>query len=297
MTISFAEAYAAAQAYLSTRSTKFPKLSKFLSEENRQVLTITYAFFRLADDMVDVDHVSLEQFRAWRAQAARPADEQNDPLVAAWAYIRGKLNQRYAENILDGIQADIDKRRYDTFDELTRYNYLVGSSIGLLGLPYIGIRPGHLEDAAPYVEKMTMALQLTNLLRDVGADLADDHIYLPADKLALFGLTYADVEARRCDARFKNLMRHLIGITRQIFSEAWPGLGYFSLAGRLFSGLGILTWQALLDEIEAMDYDVFNTRVRLPTTKILWLLATRWPAVVWPRTGRSTASETIGVGG
>jgi len=295
--ISFADAYLAARTYLFARSRKFPKLSKLLSEENRQVLTIAYAFFRIADDMVDEEHVTLEQFQVWRTQTRRPPEEQSDPILAAWAYMHGKLNQRYAENILDGIEMDIYKSRYDSFDELLRYNYLVSCSVGLMGLPYIGVRPGQHEQAAPYIEKMTMALQMTNLLRDVGADLKDGRIYLPADKLAQFGLTYADIEALRCDARFKNLMRHLISITRQMFVDAWPCLSYLTPIGRLFCGLGIATWDVLLNEIERIDYDVFSTRIRLPGKKMAWLMLTRWPEFVWPRVGPTEETKTVEVGG
>jgi len=295
--MSFNEAYAATAAYLATRSSKFPKLSWLLPAEPRQLLTITYAFLRMSDDMVDEEHVTQEQFRAWRAQAARPAVEQTNPILIAWASVRDRLNQHYIENILDGVEMDIYKRRYSTFDELLHYNFLVSCSVGLLGLPYVGIRPGEIDRVAPYMDKMTMALQMTNLLRDVGADLETDHIYIPADKLSLFGLTYADIEARRCDARFKNLMRHLIGITRQMFVEAWPGLHYFSTPGRLFCGLSISTWDVLLDEIERIDYDVFNIRIQTPRKKMAWLMLTRWPEFVWPRVGPTEDTKTIQVRG
>jgi phytoene synthase len=108
-------------------------------------------------------------------------------------------------------------------------------------------------------------------------------IYLPESELAAFGLTYADIEARRYDDRFQRLMKHLTEIARNHYAAAWPMLDLFTDSFHLAGGFGLMISRSLLDEVEAHAFDIFKNRIKIPRWKIFWLLATKWPAIYWTK--------------
>ncbi len=287
---SLCEAYAAAERYVRRRSQTFRLVASFLPPNKRQATWVTYAFFRRIDDLVDQERISLVDFRAWRRQAMRPAVEQSDPILAAWADVRERftIDPKHIQDLLDGVEMDLSPRRYETLDELYEYCYRVASAAALLALPLVHLRSGvTLAEAEPYVAKMGIAVQLTDILCDVREDAEANRIYLPKSDLATFGLSYANVEARVFDDRFKRLMQRMVAVTRKLFVEAWPMLGYFSGLERLTTGLGVTIFRAYLDEIERLDFDVFTHRVDFTRLKKIGLLLTQWPAIAWPERANS----------
>lgn len=275
----------AVERFVRERSRTFRYASALLPPERRYALRVAYAFFRMADDMVDRAARSPAEFHAWRDQAMRPAGEQSDPVLAAWAMVRERyaVNPTHVQNLLDGIERDADRQRYAALADLHAYCYRVASSAGLMIIPIVGLRRGAtFVQAEPYAAKLGLALQMTNILRDVGEDLRQGRIYLPEAELAAFGLSYADVEAQVHDERFRQLMAHLIRATRRLYAEAWPGLGLLSSVGRVAIGVGALVYYALLDEIARLDYDVFTRRARPTLFRNIRTVITGWPAVAWP---------------
>jgi phytoene synthase len=279
------EAHAAA-ANLTTRDSTIMRItSMFFTPEHKRAAHAMYAFFRTADNLVDEGHVSLEQFRNWRRQSQLPIEQQTDPAIIAWADIRTryKLGFAYEEAALDGLELDLTCHRYETMDELKQYCYDVAVAPALLSMSIIGFRPGvTLEQAKPYMENMGMALQLTDMIRDVGQDAGIGRIYLPKSELAAFGLTFADIDARRYDERFKRLMQHFTNITRNYYSACWPILDMFTDSFRLAGGVGLVLNRLLLDEVERRGFDVYP-RIKIPVWRRLGLLAAKWPAIYWTK--------------
>ncbi len=279
------QAHAAASAFVRRRSLlHYP--SVFFTPQHRQAAHAVYAYFRLADDLVDEQRLTLEQFRAWRSLSQQPIQNQTDPFMLAFTDIRARysLDPAYEQAILDGLELDITCHRYETLDELKKFCYGVATAPFLLAMAIVGFRPGvTVEQAKPLIESLGMAMQLTDILRDIRDDLRLGRIYLPSSELAAFGLTYADIEAQRYDDRFKKFMQHFTAIARDYYKAGWPVLDLFPSSFRLAGGFGLLICRALLDEIEAREFDVFSKRVKLPKWKIFWLLATKWPAIYWPQ--------------
>jgi 15-cis-phytoene synthase len=260
--------------------------SMFFTPEHKQAAHAVYAYFRTADNLVDEGQVTLEQFRAWRELSRQPIEKQTDPLMIAFTDIRSRyhIDPEYEQAVLDGLELDMACHRYETLDELKGFCYNVATAPFLLAMLIVGFRPGvTLEQARPYMENMGIAMQLTDILRDVGDDLDMGRIYLPKSELAAFGLTYAEIEAKRYDERFKQLMKHITDIARDYYSAGWPILDLFPDSFRLAGGFGLMISRSLLNEIEARNYDVFSKRVKLPKWKIFWLLMTKWPAIYWPK--------------
>ena len=283
--LTISQAHAAASDFVRTRPMMHIP-SMFFTPEHKRAAHAVYAFFRTADDLVDEQHVSLEQFRAWREQSLLPIEKQIDPFMIAWTDTRAHYNIDFAyeQAVLDGLELDLACHRYETLDDLKRYCYGVSTAPFLLAMSIVGFRPGvTLEQAKPFIENMGMALQLTSIIRDVQEDLSVGRIYLPKSELAAFGLTFADIEAKRYDDRFKRFMRHFTGIARNYYTAGWPILDLWSGSFRLAGGFGFILYRTILDDIEAREFDVFTNRVKFPVWKMFWLLASKWPAIYWPK--------------
>jgi phytoene synthase len=133
------------------------------------------------------------------------------------------------------------------------------------------------EDALPYAIKLGVALQLTNILRDVGEDWAAGRLYLPLTELAEFGLDETDVNAGRISDSWRAFMRFQLARVRQLYEEAQPGVQLLNSDGRLAVSAAAGLYRGILDDIEAHDYDVFNRRAHISTAEKL----KRVPAVWW----------------
>lgn len=284
MKIDIEQAYNAAAAYANRRGPIMRIVSRLFMPEHRRAAQAVYAFFRTADDLVDEEHISLEQFRAWREQAQRPIEQQTDPFIAAWVDTRMRYNIPiyYEQSLLDGLELDLTCHRYKTLDELKKYCYGVSVVPFLITLSVVGFRPGvRLEQAISYVEDMGIAIQLTDVMLDIDDDLRLGRVYLPEAELAAFGLTFADIESRQDDERFEAFMRRFAGIARGHFISGWPVLDFISNAIRLALGLGFILYRTSLDEMEARNFVPVD--LQKPGWRILRLLVTKWPAIIWTK--------------
>jgi len=129
---------------------------------------------------------------AWRERALAPHPPDDDPVALAWADTRAcyRIPLRYAEQLIEGVAADLGAVRYATFDDLAAYCYGVASTVGLMSMHIIGFSG---PEAIPYAVKLGVALQLTNILRDVAEDWRMGRLYLPLDELAAYGLGEGDI--------------------------------------------------------------------------------------------------------
>jgi phytoene synthase len=194
----------------------------------------------------------------------------------AWAETRTRygIPREYAEQLLEGVAQDLTKTRYANFDELAHYCYGVASTVGLMTMHIIGFSGS---EAIPYAVKLGVALQLTNILRDVGEDWENGRVYLPQDELAAFGLTEADIAAGQVTENWRQFMRFQIERNRQLFEEAMPGIVMLGQQGQFAIAASAELYQAILESIEANDYDVFSKRAHLSGSEKL----KRLPGIWW----------------
>ena len=170
--------------------------------------------------------------------------------------------------------------RYPTFDALAHYCYGVASTVGLMAMHIIGFES---TEAIPYAVRLGVALQLTNILRDIDEDWRAGRVYLPQDELAAFGLTEGDIAAGRVDDRWRAFMRFQIQRTRSLYDEAMPGIALLDKDGRFAITAAAELYRGILDDIELNDYNVFGRRAHMTT----WAKLSRLPAI-W-RLSRSLA--------
>lgn len=256
-------AFAATEAVIRKHSKTFYFATSLLPSAARRAIRSLYAFCRASDDLVDCAETTQQDLDAWRAEVNLPSDQQTNPLLLSWTLVREHypIDRRYEQDLLDGIGMDINFKPYATWDELQQYCYQVASTVGLLSMPVIGYAKGSSFDkAAPYAIKLGIALQLTNILRDIGEDAQRGRVYLPEEDLKAFGLTSADILRGVYDERFIALMKFEIQRARRLYAESLPGISLLSSAARPAVGAAALLYKAILDVIETNAYQVHTHR-------------------------------------
>ena len=267
--------FRAAEQSIRVHSKTFFFATALLPRLERRAVRALYAFCRATDDLVDVDKASPEQVEEWRTKVKLSPEKQTEPILYTWALSRHHfdINPRYEDELITGVKFDISPRIYSTWEDLEVYCYHVASTVGLLSIPIVGLRKGvEFDQASPYAIKLGIALQLTNILRDIGEDAQRGQVYLPESDLAMFDLTRADILAGVNDERFHALMKFEIERARRLFAEALPGIPMLSFSGRLAVGAAALLYRAILDEIEAIRYRVFHFRAHTTGRKKLTML-------------------------
>lgn len=274
---SLRQAYRQAEKITAQHSRSFYLASALLPEEKRSAVRALYAFCRIVDDIVDEssDTRQGDQLEYWRSMVKTASFEENDLVAAAWAdtLARYHIPRHYALQLIDGVARDLCQSRYQTFKELTTYCYGVASTVGLMSMHIVGFTD---VSAVPYAIKLGVALQMTNILRDVGQDYRNGRLYLPREELALYGIPEADIAQGRTTNNWRQFMRFQIERTRQLYQESWAGIKILEREGRLAIGAASMFYQGILDEIEKHDYDVFSARQALST----WGKLTRLPALL-----------------
>jgi phytoene synthase len=283
------ESYAHCHSVTALHSRSFHLASALLPAPKRQATRALYAFCRVTDDLVDRSTGDIEaNLRAWRQRVSTWHPPADDLVAVAWADTRAHYHipQRYVEQLIEGVARDLRQNRYDTFEDLTTYCYGVASTVGLMSMHITGFAG---PEAIPYAVKLGVALQLTNILRDVGEDWRADRVYLPQEELAAFNLSEADLAAGRVDERWRAFMRFQIARTRRLYAEAHPGIALLNPDGRFAIAAAASLYSAILDDIEAHDFDVFGRRAHVSG----WGKLRRLPGIWWQTTGRPWATRSI----
>lgn len=268
--LSVATAYADCRAITRQHSKSFFLATRLLPPAKRLAMEALYAFCRTSDDTVDTTENAGPALAHWVAlinQSMPPADQ---PVLVAWTDTceRYQLPCDLANELLAGVAMDLSIHRYETFAELWVYCYRVASVVGLLSMRIIGHQPG----AEAYAIRLGIALQLTNILRDIGEDAQRGRIYLPLEDLRRFGLSEADILGGVRDDRFRALMKYEIDRAEHLYRASWPGVVLLNRDGQMAVAAAALLYRGILQKIIENDFDVFNRRAHLSTAEKLLLL-------------------------
>ncbi len=270
------QAYAYCEALTAEHSRSFSLASRWMSGDKRRAVRALYAFCRTTDDIVDCAQGDAAQaLAAWRERALSPEPPLDDPVALAWAdaRLRWRIPLHFAEQLIDGVARDLRPTRYDTFADLAAYAYGVASTVGLMSMHIIGFAG---PAALPYAIKLGVALQLTNILRDVAEDWQAGRVYLPREDLAAFDLAEADLARGQVDDRWRAFLRMQIARNRRLYAEAEPGIALLNRDGRFAVAAASGLYRAILGDIEAHDYDVFSRRAYVGTLGKLVRLPGIW---------------------
>jgi phytoene synthase len=255
-----------ASAITRESNTSFYYSFSLLPKPKREAIHAVYAFCRYSDDIVDDDgdlHRKIARLRRWRIELNRALrGVSSSGLLNQLSAVARRFNipVEHFYDLLRGMEMDLTTTRYRTFDELLQYCYLVASTVGLMCRKIFGYRT---ESTRDYAVNLGIALQLTNILRDVKDDARRGRIYLPLEDLARFGYSEDDLLHCRYTPAFRSLMEFECARAREYFDRARAALHdedkRFFFAARVMGSI----YAHILRRIESAEYNVFDRRISI----------------------------------
>ncbi|EMA35420.1 phytoene/squalene synthase family protein [Halobiforma nitratireducens] len=258
--------------------------TRFLPERVRHATHVLYAFFRIADEVVDdakgvppaQQRDELETLRA-QALGEQPAE---DPVLEAFCELRERhdIADKELEEFVDAMVTDIDKDRYETYAELESYMRGSAAAVGVMMTAIMDLEPELEEAALPHAIKLGEAFQLTNFLRDVREDIVErDRIYLPQETLREHDVSETELENFEYSDRFAAAMKAELERAEELYREGVAGIRYLPADCQLPVLLAAVLYAEHHSLIRARNYDVLSSEPSLSTGRKLWCLAkTRW---------------------
>ena len=266
--------------------------SVFLPQPKRRAVWAVYALCRIVDDIVDeemnpdtpqIGHLSgsstpKQELDYWRSSLERVYERggAGDNVVQrAWSDLleRYPVPLRPVLDLLDGVEMDLSINRYQSFDELYLYCYRVAGTIGLLTSPIFGYQD---EKALQHAVDLGVALQLTNILRDIGEDARRNRIYLPQDEMQRFGYTESNLMTGVVNDAFCELVRFQMTRADDYYQRSQPGVSLLSPDCRLAVRLSGTLYRGILDRIHLNNYNVFTKRASVPLKTKLAAASQYW---------------------
>ncbi len=257
-----------------------------LPQAQRRAIYVAYTFCRYCDDSVDAER-SVDQKLVMLSDLRTKLDQcyhghADDLVFLGLADVAEKYDipQEYFQEVLSGVESDLVKNRYQSFEELRQYCYQVASAVGLICIHIFGFSAPRAKDHAV---DLGLAMQLTNIARDVKEDLEIDRVYLPQDELARFGYSEAELLAGVVNEPFIELMRFQAQRARGYFDSGFQLLPYLSHRSRACPAVLGQLYSRVLDGIEDVEYDVLHHRVSLSTAEKVRVTAQTWLTSMLPR--------------
>jgi len=246
----------------------------FLPKERRRAITALYAFCREVDDAVDETSdagVAMSKLTWWRTEInamlagnpTHPVTRALQPHMAVY-----QLDGAHLLAIIDGMEMDLTQTRYLDYIGLQRYSWHVASVVGILSASIFGVTS---PDTRAFAEKLGLAFQLTNIIRDVGDDARKGRIYLPVNELQQFGVTAADILNARYSDKFVALMQFQYERAEACYEEAMAMLPKEDRRAQRTSLIMAAIYRTLLKEIQQDGFQVLNQRISLTPIRKLWL--------------------------
>jgi phytoene synthase len=264
------EAYAEVERITRERARNFAFGIMVLPKPKRRAIAAIYAFAREVDDIAD-GHAPTEEKRAALEELHHRLDEMpgDDAKWVALADARARfpISAQALHHLVDGGLIDLDRQRYETFDELRDYCSHVAGAVGVACIGVYGA------DQPQTAESLGIALQLINVMRDVREDWELGRIYLPQDELAAHGVTEEDIAAGRVTPAWQALMAYQGARARAYLGDGLALLRSLDRRSAACVGTFAGLYRATLEQIEASGYDVFNGKPRLSVPTKLRIVA------------------------
>jgi len=267
--LSLAESYDLCRRVQKAHSRTYYFSTRLFPAEVRPRVHALYAFMRFADEIVDTPHdlppgaqlSVLDELEA-ETMAAISGESVPNPVLRAYAdTVRAcGIDPETITAFMESMKMDTRVFRYPTYSDLEVYTYGSAAVVGLMMCRVVGMDEGK---ADRHAGALGVAMQLSNFLRDIGEDWRRGRVYLPLEDLARFGYTEQDLASGVVDERFVQLMRFEIDRARRLYEAADEGMGYIPRGRRLPVIVARELYAAILDRIEAQQYDVFSRRAQI----------------------------------
>ncbi len=284
--MSVGAAYARCEKVARRSASHFYPAFLILPRAQRRSMYALYAFNRLTDDIADGPGETAEKRRAldrWQHTLNDALSGMPHPVLSALhdTVMRFDIPPTHLHSVIEGCRLDLEQATFSRFDDLYRYCTLVASSVGIACIHIWGFRdPAALQHA----ESAGVALQLTNILRDLGEDRDRGRVYLPLEDLERFGCDPQRICSDAACPAYQELMRFQVERVKRFYKDAEPLDDMLRPTGRAVNRMIVQTYRRLLLCIEAAKFDVFSKRVRVPKREKLQLLMQSVPVRMgWAR--------------
>ena len=270
---------------MSSRATSFYYSFLALPAKKREAIIAVWDFCRAVDDAVDeaTEGEGENALVRWREEVGR-LYEGREPATPQGLGLRPFL-QRFNlprsafEDLIDGVAMDLEHRRYETFEALRQYCLRVASAVGLICVEIFGYRDVRTRD---YAIELGIALQLTNIVRDVASDLERGRVYIPLEDLQRFGCQEDDLRAGVVTANVQSLLMFQCARARQYYRKADETLPKRDARGLIAAQIMAAIYLELLKAIERARYDVFSRRIRVPRARQAFVAFMTWLRITVP---------------
>ena len=285
------ESYAECKRLNSLHGKTYYLATLLLPKAKRPFVHALYGFARYADEIVDDLNSTLsevekaEALQKWSDQILRDlvSGKSSDLIGAALidTVTRFDIPLKYFEAFIHSMKMDLSVTEYKTYEDLMEYVYGSAAVIGLQMVPILGpLSP----EAYECAEKLGIAFQLANFIRDVGEDLDRGRVYLPLDELATFGVTRADLEKKILTPEIINALKFNIERVRNLQREAAPGIAMLEKSSRACIEAASELYCGIVDEVEAIDYQIFKKRAKTSTWRRIKVAFPAWLRAIRART-------------
>jgi phytoene synthase len=262
--------------------------SIFLPAPKRNACYAVYAFCRYLDDLVDesivrdggaVDRAAVDRMIArWRSDLDRvyAGEDVASPVMTAWGDTLGRfpIGRSLPDELIEGVMSDLRPSvRFETFEELHGYCYKVASVVGLMTSEIFGYGDRR---ALGHAIDLGVAMQLTNILRDINEDFAANRIYIPREELERFGIDERNISEKRVCESFRRMMRFQIERAHGYYESADAGIPMLERDSRLTVTLMSHNYRRILGVIERNGYDIYSRRASVPLHRKLMTVPALW---------------------
>ena len=275
------ESYALCRAIMRENASTFSLASRLLPHAQRRATYALYGLFRTLDDLVDETDAgtlardealaALARWRAWLESPETPPPDHALTPAFLDTVSRYRIPLRYFVEMIDGLEGDVANRRYADFGELALYCYRVAATVGLAMCHVLGVTYDS-DRASSHAVELGVAMQLTNILRDVQEDLEHDRVYLPQNELMAAGWDEDRLRRGRIDTSFRALIARQVGRARGYYARGIAGLPYLRSDARFAILVAARAYGAILTELERRNYNVFAGRVHVSWPRKLQVL-------------------------
>ena len=286
--ITLEEAYTYCRQISKHHAKTFYLASMFLPKKQQKPIFAIYALLRTVDDIVDLAEVKLtnglitsdeiqKMLDGWKSKlrACYDGKTDNDPIMMAWhdTLKSHSIPIELPLDLMDGVAMDIEFKPFETFDELYVYCYKVAAVVGLMTSEIFGYSD---KRALEHAIELGIAMQLTNILRDIGEDVDRGRIYLPLEDLRRFNYSSEELMQKRMNDNFLNLMKFQVERARSYYRSSEKGIPMLEKRSRFGVAISSVNYGNILTAIEKNQYDVFSKRAYRSLYQKISTIPTVW---------------------
>ncbi|WP_064092221.1 phytoene/squalene synthase family protein [Rossellomorea aquimaris] len=264
------EAYDHCENLIKHHSKTFYKAFSLLPKDQKKAVWAVYAFCRKVDDLVDEGLRPIEDLQEFESQFESFLDgefDHNQPMWVALSdvFYHYDMDTQAFKDMIKGQRMDIDEKIYRTVQDLLEYSYHVASTVGLMLLPILA--PGKERELREDGIHLGYAMQITNILRDIGEDLERGRLYIPQDLLVKYEYTITDLQSHKNNQAFRQIWEELAQIAESFYEKSFRTMNLYPLYSRTPVKGAALLYRAILKEIRKNQYNVFSQKNYVPRDK------------------------------